>query len=379
MQRIILYIDLDAFFAAVEQLDNPNLRGKPVIVVGTTSSRGVVSTASYEARLYGVHSAQPAWKARELCPNGFFVKARGRRYRQISAKVYTILTAYSPLVKQLSIDEAVLDITGSAHMHGGPLETGSRLQRHIAEQTGLSCSVGIAPTRLTAKIACELHKPAGLTLVTKPQQDAFLRGLPIGKIPGVGRVMQDKLAAIGISTVGQFRTLSHSYLRRRFGKTGEQLYYRARGMEQEDVFARAARKSLSSETTFAVNTRQRAKLISALRGLCNDLASRLQRESVWANTVEVKVRFADFHTITRSGRLPRPTQRSDELFAHARLLLETRAELGQRAIRLLGVGASKLQENQQLELFASTRDNSLAQAMRHISSRFGAHVLRRGL
>jgi DNA polymerase-4 len=302
-----------------------------------------------------------------------------RRYRAVSQELCTILESYSPVLEQVSIDEAFLDITGCTHLYGGSRQTGRALQARIKKETGLSCSVGIAPSKLVAKIASDLRKPGGLVVVKPGEEESFLAELPIDKLLGVGKTMEGKLQEMGISTVRQFRGLSRSYLRRRFGKRGEQLYEYARGIDNRVVARERVRKSISSEVTFAENIRQGELLQKSLQKLCADVAQRLWRENVWANALEVKVRFADFVTVARSCSLPCPTRRFRDLTEQARMLLNTRFNLEDRSIRLLGVSVSKLDHNQQLHFFSSDSDDSLSQALADLRAKFGPDSVRRGL
>lgn len=334
---MILHLDMDAFFASVEQLENPELRGKPVIIGG--SDRGVVATASYEARVFGIHSAMPVATARKLCPHGIFLPGRHRHYSEISAKIIRVLHAFSPLVQKASIDEAYLDLSGISWACGNPALAGRRIKQAVASATGgLGCSLGIAPVKFLAKICSDMDKPDGLFILSASQMEEFLQTLPVAKLPGVGRHMQQKLAECGVRAVGDLRRLSRPFLIERFGKWGAVLHDRARGIDPRPVHENLPAKSESSETTFARDTRNRRELEQALLHHADRVASALRKANLSGRTITLKIKFENFEQITRSRTLPARTNQTRAIYAIASRLLAA-IELKQ-AVRLIGISVS---------------------------------------
>ncbi len=350
---MILHLDMDAFFASVEQRDHPELRGKCVIV-GGSSQRGVVTTASYEARRFGVRSAMPMFEARRCCPHGIIVPGRMERYKEISGKVMARLRTFTPLVEKVSIDEAYLDISGCERLHGSPAEMGAAIKQAVRNEVKLTCSVGIAPIRFLAKIASDLQKPDGLTIIPPPEVMAFIDRLPIRKVPGVGPKAFQKLQTMGIDTLGQVRRYSPEALDRQMGKFGGRLLALAHGEDDTPVSPFSQAKSFSAETTLARDLSDRDRLLRYLLHHAEDIGRQLRRHGVKARTVTLKLKYDDFRQITRSTTLPETFQSSEILYAQTRRLLEPK--LLKQKIRLIGVGASNLVPSRtptQLDLFES--------------------------
>ncbi len=335
-QRLILHVDMDAFFAAVEQLDHPELRGKPVIVGG--GDRGVVSACSYEARAYGVRSAMPIGQARRLCPHGCFVPGSRGRYSEISRQVMAVLEGFSPLVEQASIDEAYLDISGQERLFGPPEALGARLKAEVKAATGLNCSVGIAPVKFLAKIASDYRKPDGLFILRPEEVHGFLQTLPVVRIPGVGGKAGSRLAELGVHTAGDVLRYPESFWLRRFGKWGAMLHERAQGIDPREVETDYEAKSESAENTFRQDTDDREELKRWLLRQAEEVGRRLRRDGHKGRTVTLKLKFQDFTSITRSKTLSAPTCATRVLFATAAALLD--AEPLPRKLRLIGLGVS---------------------------------------
>lgn len=349
-KRIILHADMDAFFAAVEQLCHPELRGKPVIVGADPrqgKGRGVVSTASYEARRFGVHSAMPISQAYRLCPHGIYLPPNGRLYGQYARRVFKVLEEYSPLVQKISIDEAFIDLSGHPDFRNGlPVEQtagklAQRMKKQILDQTGLTASVGIAPSKSVAKIASDYDKPDGLTIVAPGEVQAFLDPLPVGRLWGVGKKSAEVLKRQGIETVAQLRQCSKDYLDTHFGKMGNHLLRMATGTDDREVHIEEEIKSVSHETTFEEDQTDRDLLKSTLLYLSEMVAARLRHHKMRGRTVQLKLRFSDFSTFTRHKSLPDYTHMTEEIFAVANRLFEQFAD-HTRPVRLIGVGVSQL-------------------------------------
>jgi len=336
---MILHIDMDAFYASVEQLDDPELRGKCVIV-GGTSNRGVVSAASYEARKFGVHSAMPIFQAKKKCPDGVFIRPRIARYKEISEKIMSILREFTPLVEPVSIDEAYMDITGCEMLHGSPEEIAEKLKIKITSSVHLTCSVGLAPTKFLAKIASDLDKPDGLTVITEDRVQSFIESLPIRKVPGVGAMTHQKLDAMGIKTLGDVRRYSEAALLKRLGKFGKRLLELTAGIDPSPVVPTSEHKSVSTETTLGADTADKELLVEYLLRQSEDVAKQLRKLEVMAKTITLKIKHADFKQITRSTTLSIPTRSSKSIYREAVRLLESYSI--RKKIRLIGVGASGL-------------------------------------
>jgi len=373
-----LHVDLDAFFAAVEQRDRPELRGKPVIVgVGSRDDRGVVSAASYEARRFGIRSAMPLRTAAGLCPEAVFVPVDGRKYAAVSRQVMEILRRYTPAVEPISIDEAFLDVAGSELLHGTSLEIARAIKATIRSELGLTASVGVATSKLVAKVASDLEKPDGLVVVEPGREAEFLAPLPIARLWGVGDRTAAVLADFGVRTIGDLAALPDDVLTRRFGRQGRVLAARASGVDPSRVTDAESARSVSHEHTFDTDTSTLEELERTLLALSDAVAGRLRAGQLQARTVAVKVRDSAFVTVSRQRTLAAPTSDTDVIF-HASLELASPQWRGIR-VRLLGVAASGLVDAEQLSLFgaADERRQRVARAADEIRRRFGSKAIRR--
>lgn len=380
--RAILHVDMDAFFASVEQLDHPEWRGKPLVVGGSPEGRGVISAASYEARRYGVRSAMSAARAKALLPPGaVWVRGSHERYREMSRRIRKVFETFTPHVEQASIDEAYLDVSPSPGRPDDPALIAADIQAEV-DALGLSCSVGVASTKTVAKIASDRDKPHGLTIVRPGEESAFLAPLPLRDMPGIGSVSAGRLAAHGIRTLGDVARLDQATATALLGSWGPGLVARARGEDASPVRAGAPAKSVSRETTFATDIRTDAEITRAVRELSASVAGRLARKGLSGRTVTVKLRYSDFTTRTVSRTVSRPVHREDELFGLAAEALRSAWTPG-TGLRLLGVGVSNLERRaEQLDLFAEPgdgRDDRLAASIERIRERFGPHAVDMGL
>jgi DNA polymerase-4 len=370
--RTILHVDLDAFFAAVEQRDRPELRGKPVIIGGGPDQRGVVSTCSYEARKFGVHSAMPLRTAGRLCPQGIFLPVDGRKYQTASRAVMAILRRFTPQVQPVSIDEAFLDVTASRALFGDGEAIARAIKAAVHEEVGLTISVGVATTKLVAKVASDLRKPDGLVLVPPGEEAAFLAPLAISRLWGVGEKTAAALAEFGVRTIGDLAALPPTAIERRFGKHGASLVERAHGIDPDPVAGGEAAKSIGHEHTFDVDTSDRDIIERALLGMADGVAGRLRSMGWKAVTVTLKLRDSSFATITRQVSLKQPADLTEEIYAAALVLL--RKELHGQRIRLVGVTASNFREREQLGMFAEAGDprrHKAAEALDAIRRKYG--------
>lgn len=380
---MILHVDMDAFYASVEELDNPALAGRPVVVGGTPDGRGVVAAANYAARRFGIHSAMPAAQAKRLCPQAVFIRSRMDRYAQLSRAIRTIFARYTPLVEPLSLDEAFLDVTSSLRLFGDAQTIARRIKRDIRDELGLVASVGVAPNKFLAKLASDLNKPDGLVVVPTHAIEAFLAPLPVSRLWGVGKVANRDLAELGVQTIGDLRNVPEELLERRFGRSAAHLRRLARGIDDRPVVPDRDAKSISHETTFATDIDDAEILRSWLLELSEQVATRLRRHALRGRTVFIKVRYADFRTVTRSESLDAPTSVTRVLYLAAARLL--RAELGSRPppVRLLGMGVSGVTAEtlEQGELFEETnreQQRRIDSVVDEIKTRFGNRALRRG-
>jgi DNA polymerase-4 len=370
----ILHVDMDAFFVSVELLARPDLLGKPVIVGGQKDQRGVVTSASYEARKYGVHSAMPLRTAGKLCPQGIFFDGHHDLYGQWSDRIGAILGRYSPSVEIASVDEAYLDLAGTGRLHGPPLAAAHAMLREITEETGLPCSGGLARTRLVAKVASEQAKPRGLLWVPAGSEAAFFAPLKVRRIPGIGRVTETALHELGIETVAQLAEFSRPSLEKRFGQWGLALYRKARGEDAWEFSVDAEPKSISHDHTFSVDTADRAAIEATLSMLAQKAGKRLREWALRTSTVQLQLRDVRFHTITRQRTLPQPAQVDVEILTAVRELFGEAWRTGQK-VRLVGVGLSSLSRGgEQLSLLdAQMREKQerLARATDKLRDRFG--------
>ena len=379
---MILHVDMDAFYASVEQRDRPELAGKPVIVGGDPARRGVVSAANYLARQFGVHSAMPAITARRKCPQGVFLAPRIDYYAEVSGQIRAIFERYTPLVEPLSLDEAFLDVSGSTDLFGPPEEIGRRIKQEIRAELRLVASVGVAPNKFLAKIASDLRKPDGFVVVEPERIQEFLDPLPVERLWGVGRVASQSLRQIGVHTISQLRQLPLAVLRDRFGASGEHLWELAHGRDDRPVVPDHEAKSISHETTFAEDITDGEVLRAWLLELTDQVARRLRRHGLRARTVQLKIRLADFRLVTRSATLPTATNITGELWEAAAALLEAWLSQARQPVRLLGMGTSGLSACEQVQklLFDEpqrTRQSRLDGVTDAIRERFGDAAISR--
>jgi DNA polymerase-4 len=380
---MILHIDMDAFYASVEQLDNPELKSKCVIV-GGLARRGVVSAASYEARKVGVHSAMPIFKAKKICPDGVFIVPRISRYKEISHNIMKILQRFSPLVEPVSIDEAYVDHSGCERLYGSPTQMGKAIKKTIQQEVNLTCSVGGAPYKFLAKIASDLNKPDGMYIIHPEEAISFITSLPIHKIPGVGNKTHQKLDQLGIKTLGQVRNYPDSILSSHLGKFGKRLKELAHGIDHSKVSTLSERSSVSSESTLAEDTSDRELLIAQLLLQSEYIGRQLRKTGAKAKTIVLKIKHADFKQITRSKTIKKNTHTTATIFKESVKLL--RAYQDKRKIRLIGVGASGLRSHDapvQQSLFVKRNDqkahwDKVDKVMDDITEKFGKNMVKRG-
>lgn len=380
--RAIIHVDMDAFYAAVERLDDSTLHGKPV-VVGGLGPRGVVATASYEARAFGVHSAMPMGRARRLCPQARFIRPRMARYRELSARIFAIFADFTPQVEGLSLDEAFLDVSGSTRLFGAPLVIAGRIKQRIADETGLTASVGIAGNKFLAKLASDARKPDGLVWVRPQDVGAFLDPMPVTRLWGLGKQTAPGLKALGILTIGQLRKADPSLLRPALGNRTEQFQRLARGEDEREVEPERPDKSISHEVTFDRDLLDRAELLAELQRQTESVARRLREQGLMARTVVVKIRDSRFQTVTRSRSLRACTSNTRTLYHMARALFETWRESHRNTpLRLLGMGVSGLEDAGTGEAAGDRIDShgerDIDRVFDRINSRFGASGLVHG-
>jgi len=377
--RSILHVDMDAFYASVEERDRPELKGKPLIV-GGTGARGVVAAASYAVRRYGVRSAMPMREALRRCPEAVCVQPRMARYQQVSAQVFAIFREFTPLVEPLSLDEAFLDVTASQRLLGNAEIIGAEIRRRIRAATELTASVGIAPNKLLAKIASDLYKPDGLCRIGPENVHDVLDGLPIQKLFGVGKKSLPAVQSAGIHTFGDLRRAGDEALWRAFGKHGRSMQALASGIDERPVVAEREEKSISAEETFSADIRDAAELRRQLTRLADRTAARLRAHNLAAGRVTVKIRRADFTTCTRQRALEPPTQDTAAVCALGQiLLLEWLGAHPDAAVRLLGVGVGDLHTALQADLFCgqAPKESRLDAAIDGIRDRFGSALVTR--
>ncbi len=347
--RAIIHIDMDAFYTSVEQNDHPELKGKPVIVGGSPTSRGVVSSASYEARAFGIHSAMPCSKAYRILPNAIFLKPNFERYEEISHQMMEIFHHYTEFVEPLSLDEAYLDVTQSPFLKTTVTHLAQEIKQAIFEKTGLTASAGIGPNKFIAKLASDYKKPNGLTVVKPSEAKKFILPLPIGKMWGVGEVTEKHFKSLGIQTIGDIRKLSLKKMADEFGKSGFFYYKLAQGVDDRPVEASSEYKSIGQETTFERDTLDIDFMREILHELCQSVAERLLSNEIKAHTVTLKVKYHDFKLITRSRTVSIPVQKAHDLMNVIEILFP-KTEAGQKQIRLLGVSVSNFDPKDSLQL-----------------------------
>ena len=375
--RWIMHIDMDAFFASVEQLDNPELKGKPLIV-GGQSCRGVVSTCSYEARKFGVHSAMPMVEARRLCPHAEFLPGRMWRYEEVSREIMRIFHEEAPLVEQLSIDEAFLDVSGMERLHKDVRNVGWRIKDRIKNEIGLTCSVGLAPNKFLAKMASDLQKPDGFTVITHEKARSFIAPLPVTKIFGIGGAAKQMLTQFGIATIGQLANADRSILQKVFGKNADKVQHLAMGLDDRPVIPETVPKSIGRETTFEKDLSTFEDCKAAILELSGQTGFRLRNTGYSGRTVTLKVKFKDFKIITRSISSEGDISCDEEIFSLAVKLLKDVAY--ENGVRLLGVTVSSLQDGSCGSLCFEENTKLLQRnaAVDNLKKRFGENIIARG-
>jgi len=379
----IFCIDMDTFFVSVERVFDLSLRGKPVIVGAEPGERGVVTSASYETRRYGVHAGMSSYQAGRLCPHAIFVRGHFDRYELFSREVRAVLEGYMPLVQAASIDEFFCDMTGTERLYGPIIESAKRIKRMIMKRTQLPCSIGIGSSKMIAKIACNMAKPDGIIEVPAGAEAEFLKDLPVGEMPGIGDVMTEKLHEWGIKTLGEMASLPSPILRSAFGRTGEAMKARAKGISGSDVNPISGPpKSIGHETTFGVDSEDPMMIEASLYRIAEKIGRRLRRKSLVARTFTLKFRTADFKTITRANTLKEPTDHDDVIFSVARSLFRTEFDNTRKRVRLIGVRATNLAQNTgQLPLFGAGEELKARQfyeGIDRIRARHGFYAIVRG-
>ena len=381
MARQIMHIDLDAFFVSVEQALNPDLKGKPVVVGGRPDRRGVVAAASYEARAFGLHSAMPLVTASRLCPQAIFIEGNFARYRDASCKFMNILADFSPFLEPLGLDEAYLDATGFESIHGTIRKMAEAIRKRIEDELGICASIGIAANRTVAKIASDLSKPNGLLEVPAGKERSFLAPLPVDKLPGIGQKSQRVLLGMGIRRLGQLAELPPDLLKSRFGAYGKVIHDHASGIGSSTVAPPGAAKSISRETTFAIDTRDISQLKATLRYLSERVGSDLRRQGRLAKCLTLKLRFADFTTTTRQRTLRQGSDSDRVFFDTGEGLLKNELAREKQAVRLIGIGVSGLGETvRQMDMLdaSAPRMSKLNTAIDRIRDKYGFSAIQTG-
>ncbi len=384
MTKTIFHVDLDAFFAAVEQRDDPKLRGKPVVVGADPkggAGRGVVSTCSYEARKFGIHSAMPVSKAYQLCPQAIFVPPNFKKYSEASRSVFKIFYDFTPHIEGISIDEAFLDVTTSSHLFGGAVSAAKRLKEQVRQSVGLTASVGIAPVKFVAKIASDLSKPDGLLEIIEGQVVEFLKPLKIERLWGVGPKTAEVLHSRGIQTVGELAQIPLEDLRKHFGESGEHLYHLAHGKDDRDVVEETDIKSVSHEHTFERDTGNIEEILGVMLSLSEQVSRRLRKYSLKGRTITVKIRLHGFQTYTRAQTLAERTNFTDVIFGTAKETLQKFFKSGMK-VRLIGVKVNNFEDDYIQESLFSAPDNErrekIHSAVDVIKTKFGEDAIVRG-
>ena len=379
--RQILHVDMDAFFVSVEELANPSLAGKAVVVGGDPDGRGVAAAASYEARKYGIHSAMPLRTAKGLCPHAIFLHTDLQNYASWSRRVYRIFERYTPDVQAVSIDEAYLDLTGTERLHGPGIAAAEQVKLEIKKKTKLPASVGLGTNKLVAKVASELAKPNGLCAVLPGFEASFLAPLSIGRLPGVGEATKERLVALGVRRIGQLAGIDKDLLERTFGRMGLLLHQKANGVDAGPVEARSLPKSVSRETTYRADTADVEQMDRTFFRLVERVGRGLRKEGLQAKCITLKLRYSDFSTVTRSVTLKEGTDLDAVIYEHVKELF-TRAYTRRARVRLLGVGASHFTSSAWQQSFVGDLDTGklkkLYRAIDKVRDKFGFDALRIG-
>jgi DNA polymerase-4 len=381
MARRIMHIDLDAFFVSVEQVADPSLKGKPVVVGGRPEGRGVVAAASYEAREFGLHSGMPLSTASRLCPQAIFIQGSFPKYREASQKFMAILADFSPYLEPMGLDEAYLDATGFESIHGSIKQMARKIKRRVKKELGINASIGIASGKVVAKVASEMSKPDGLLEVAAGKERSFLAPLPVAKLPGIGKKTEPKLKSLGIDTIGKLSATPLEALKSHFGASGELLKRFASGIDDREVEPPAAAKSTSRETTFAQDIKDPARLESTLRYLGERVGADLRQKNKRARCVTLKLRYGDFATITRRRTLSQSTDSDQAIFETGQRLLKQALSGEKRAVRLIGIGVSELVEaGRQLDMIdgSAQRQEQLNKAIDRIRKEYGFTAIQTG-
>jgi DNA polymerase-4 len=379
--RTIMHVDLDAFFVSVEQVLNPELQGKPVVVGGRPERRGVVAAASYEARAFGLHSGMPLATAVRLCPQAIFIEGSFPRYRDASKKFMAILADFSPFLEPMGLDEAYLDVTGFESLHGSIHRMARSIKQRVRKELGLAASIGIASCKVIAKVASDLSKPDGLLEVPPGEERAFLAPLPIEKLPGIGKKTEQKLKGLGIKTLGQLSQMPPETLKSHFGAFGETLHRSASGIDNSQVSPPTEARSISRETTFDKDIDERSTLEATLRYLAERVGSNLRQQEKLAKTITLKLRYADFTTITRSHTLPQATDTDHAIYDTGATLLRRAVATERQPVRLIGIGVSNLIEpGRQLAMLdtCDQRQEQLNRTIDRIRDRYGFAAIQTG-
>ncbi|WP_425614363.1 DNA polymerase IV [Anatilimnocola sp. NA78] len=381
---MIIHVDMDAFYASVEERENPALVGQPVIVGGSAAGRGVVAAANYEARKFGVHSAMATARAMRLCPRAVIIKPRIELYGQVSRQIRAIFADYTPLIEPLSLDEAFLDVRGSIALFGSAVAIGRQIQNRVRGELKLIASLGIAPNKFLAKIASDIQKPAGFVVVEPNNVQTFLDPLPISRLWGVGKVTGQHFARFGLRTIGQLRALPEKQVYELLGSSAEHFWKLAQGIDDRAVVTDREAKSISHETTFAEDIREDDTLRGWLAELVEQVARRLRRYDLKGRTIEIKIRYADFQTVTRSFTLREPTNITSELWQAALELFDKKLANSHPPVRLLGFGVhgiSEATQARQQDLFGEEkrgRERQIDSVADQIVARFGKQSINRG-
>ena len=377
----IMHIDLDAFFVSVEQVLNPVLKGKPVVVGGKPDRRGVVAAASYEARSFGLHSGMPLKTASRLCPQAIFIEGSFHKYREASRKFMAILADFSPFLESMGLDEAFLDVTGFESIHGSITQMAANIRQRVKDELGICASVGIANCKVVAKIASDFSKPDGLLEVPQGTERSFLKPLPVAKLPGIGKKSEGVLRNLGINTIGQLAALPSGVLKSRFGTYGAILHNHANGIDDRAVELRGEAKSMSRETTFGRDTRDSSVLKATLRYLAEKVGSSLRQQDKQAKCVTLKLRYTDFTTTTRQQTLNQTCDTDQSIFDTGYQLLQKELSVEKQAVRLIGIGVSNLVEiGRQLNMLDSSpqRLERLNSAIDNIRKKYGFTAIQTG-